>query len=97
MKTLKASDVRENFSEIVSQAQYGAEPVIILRRGKKAAVIISYEEFLSYQESRAQMVCDAAAEVEYKTRKLAKKVAKAAPGWDTTKAIRKMRDRRWSS
>lgn len=97
MKTLKASEVRDNFSEIVSQAQYGAEPVIILRRGKKAAVLISYEEFLSYQEGRAQMVRDAAAEIEYETTRLAKKVAKAAPGWDTAKAIRKMRDSRWSS
>ena len=96
MKTLKASEARNNFSELVSQAQFGGEPIIILRQGKKAAVLMGYDQFLSYQRDTGVLARDAA-DIEYQTRRLARKIAKSAPGWDTTKAIRKMRDSRWSS
>lgn len=92
MKTLKASEARNNFSELVSEAQFGGEPVVILRRGKKAAVLMSYEEFTAYQRG-AGIVRDAD-EIMYRTEELARRIDEAAPGWDSTKAIREIRDKR---
>jgi len=95
MKTLKASEARNNFSELVSEAQFGGEPVVILRRGKKAAVLLSYDIFLNLQRG-GSLVRDAA-QLEYKLDQIAEEVDKAAPGWNATADIRRMRDSRWSS
>ncbi len=92
MKTLKASEARNNFSELVSQAQFGGEPVVILRRGKKAAVLISYEDFTAYQQGAG--VLRDADDIMYRTERLAREIDKAAPGWDSTRAIREMRESR---
>jgi prevent-host-death family protein len=95
MKTLKASEARNNFSELVSEAQFGGEPVVILRRGKKVAVLMGYDTFLSCQ--RGNGIVRDAAEIEYGLDKIAAEIDKAVPGWDATTDIRKMRDTRWSS
>lgn len=95
MKTLKASEARNNFSELVSEAQFGGEPVVILRRGKKVAVLMGYDTFLSCQ--RGKGIVRDAAEIEYRLDQIAEEIDQAAPGWDATTDIRKMRDTRWSS
>jgi len=42
VKMVHASEARNRFSELVSEVEYSEEPVIIMRHGRMAAVMISY-------------------------------------------------------
>ena len=42
--TVSAAHARKNFSDLVNTVAYGGEPVILTRRGKKIAALISLEE-----------------------------------------------------
>ncbi len=42
--TISTANARTNFTDIVNKAAYGAEPVILTRRGQKIAALISIEE-----------------------------------------------------
>lgn len=42
--TISTAEVRKNFSDIVNKVAYGAEPVILTRRGQKIAALISMRE-----------------------------------------------------
>ena len=44
MKTFSTSEAKNNWSEIISSAENG-EPQIIMENGRKAAVIISFQQF----------------------------------------------------
>ncbi|MHB8793504.1 MAG: type II toxin-antitoxin system Phd/YefM family antitoxin [Thermoleophilia bacterium] len=43
---MHASEARNNFSELVNEVEYTDQPVLILRHGRMAAVMISYRDYL---------------------------------------------------
>ena len=53
MRTTSYSDLRRNLAAMLDQVNSDHEPVIITReRGKPAAVLMSIEDFASYEETR---------------------------------------------
>ncbi|MGA0555451.1 type II toxin-antitoxin system Phd/YefM family antitoxin [Larkinella sp. VNQ87] len=44
MKILSTAEARNQFADLVNQAAFGKEPVVLTRRGKKVAAIISIED-----------------------------------------------------
>ena len=47
ISTVKA---RENFSELINQAAYGKQKVILTRRGKALAALVSMEDYQLLQQ-----------------------------------------------
>ena len=58
MHTLNYSEARQNLALVLETAATGT-PVTITRRGHKAAVIISAEEFERYQKAKLDAEFDA--------------------------------------
>lgn len=52
MKVVTYSHLRQNLASIMDQAADDHEPVIVTRANGKAAVLISLEDFGSYEETR---------------------------------------------
>lgn len=53
MRTTSYSDLRKNLSAMIDAVTMGHEPIVITRgRGKLAAVLMSVEDFASYEETR---------------------------------------------
>ena len=53
MRTTSYSDLRKHLADALDQVTQDHEPVIITRdRGKPAAVLMSLEDFASYEETR---------------------------------------------
>ncbi|QKD02617.1 type II toxin-antitoxin system Phd/YefM family antitoxin [Mesorhizobium loti] len=53
MRTTSYSDLRRNLAATIDSVNADHEPVIITRdRGKPAAVLMSVEDFASYEETR---------------------------------------------
>ena len=42
--TISTAEARKNFSDIVNKVAYGAEPIILTRRGEEIAALISMRE-----------------------------------------------------
>lgn len=49
-KTITTGDARKNFADIVNTVAYGKEPVVLTRRGKEIAALISIEELQLLQK-----------------------------------------------
>ncbi len=43
-ETVSTADARMNFSEIINKVAYGNEPIILTRRGKSIAALVSIAE-----------------------------------------------------
>jgi antitoxin YefM len=53
MKTTSYSDLRRNLAAAIDKVTADHEPILITRdRGKPAAVLMSVEDFASYEETR---------------------------------------------
>ncbi|BCH14518.1 MAG: type II toxin-antitoxin system prevent-host-death family antitoxin [Mesorhizobium sp.] len=53
MRTTSYSDLRRNLAAMIDRVNADHEPVVITRdRGKPAAVLMSVEDFASYEETR---------------------------------------------
>jgi antitoxin YefM len=53
MRTTSYSDLRRNLSAAIDQVAADHEPIMITRdRGKPAAILMSVEDFASYEETR---------------------------------------------
>ena len=50
MSHTTAAKARQNFSEIVSQAAYGKERIVLTRRGKELAAVIPIEDLRALEE-----------------------------------------------
>jgi len=48
--TISTVDARKHFADIVSKVSYGQEPIILTRRGKKIAALVSIEELELLQQ-----------------------------------------------
>ena len=44
LNTVSTAEARKNLAEIVNKVAYGKEPVVLTRRGKEIAALISMEE-----------------------------------------------------
>jgi len=53
MRTTSYSDLRKNLASVIDQVSADHEPVLITRdRGRPPAVLMSLEDFASYEETR---------------------------------------------
>lgn len=52
LKTIAASEARNKFSEILGEAHYTNQPIIVKKTRKPYAVILSYEEYVSLLSER---------------------------------------------
>ena len=60
--TISTADARMSFSEIINKVAYGNEPIILTRRGKRIAAIVSINEFELLQRIEDHMdIADAKA------------------------------------
>jgi prevent-host-death family protein len=50
--TMTTVEARENFAEVVNQAAYGNQRVILTRRGKPLVAVVSLEELKSLEQSK---------------------------------------------
>jgi antitoxin YefM len=63
MRTTSSSDLRKNLADVLDSVTRDHEPVIVTReRGKPAAIILSLEDFASFEETRHLMSSPANAE-----------------------------------
>lgn len=51
-RRMSSKDARANFSDLLASVYYGQDPVIVERKGKPFAVVISPEEFEQYQKAQ---------------------------------------------
>ena len=58
-RRVAAKDARANFSDMLSQVYYGQEPVIVERKGKPVAVLISPEQWERYQQQTKDRLFEA--------------------------------------
>ena len=49
-KRMSVRDTRANFADVLAQVRYGQEPVIVERKGRPIAVLISPEQWQQYQD-----------------------------------------------
>ncbi|WP_342359192.1 type II toxin-antitoxin system prevent-host-death family antitoxin [Terrarubrum flagellatum] len=52
MKTITYSSLRQNLSAVLDQVSDDREPIIVTRSNGRAAVLMSLEDFASYEETR---------------------------------------------
>ena len=50
MNTISTADARKDFADIINQVSYGSEQIMLTRRGKEVAAIISVEELKLLQK-----------------------------------------------
>ena len=62
MLKMTTVEARENFAELINQAAYGNERVILTRRGKPLAAIVSMEDLELIRESLKTLTSDTAVE-----------------------------------
>ena len=63
MRTTSSSDLRKNLADVLDSVTRDHEPMIVTReRGKPAAIILSLEDFASFEETRHLMSSPANAE-----------------------------------
>jgi len=55
MNKITAADARKNFADIVNQVAYGKEPVVLTRRGKELAALVSIEDLNLLQKIEDQL------------------------------------------
>ena len=50
MNTISTADARKDFADIINQVSYGSEQILLTRRGKEVAAIVSVEELKLLQK-----------------------------------------------
>ena len=54
-ETISTADARMNFSDIINKVAYGNEPIVLTRRGKSIAAIVSIAELELLQRIEEHM------------------------------------------
>jgi prevent-host-death family protein len=62
-KRMSAREARDNFSDLLGVVFYGKEPVIVERKGKPVAVVISPEQYERYEQQVDQRFREAVDEL----------------------------------
>ncbi|MBT4091195.1 MAG: type II toxin-antitoxin system Phd/YefM family antitoxin, partial [Deltaproteobacteria bacterium] len=55
MDKITTADARKNLAEIINQVAYGKEPVVLTRRGKELAALVSIEDLILLQKLEDQI------------------------------------------
>jgi len=55
MDKVTTADARKNFADVVNQVAYGKEPIILTRRGKELAALVSIEDLKLLQKLEDQL------------------------------------------
>ncbi len=55
-RRMSAKEARDNFSDLLASVYYGQEPVIVERKGKPFAVVISPKEYEHYQQQQKEQL-----------------------------------------
>ena len=50
MNVISTADARKDFADIINQVSYGSEQIVLTRRGKEVAAIVSVEELRLLQK-----------------------------------------------
>ena len=50
MRTMTTVEARDNFSDMINQAAYGSQRIVLTRRGKPLAAVISIVDFEKLQQ-----------------------------------------------
>jgi len=50
MNMVSTADARKDFADIINQVSYGSEQIVLTRRGKEVAAIVSVEELRLLQK-----------------------------------------------
>ena len=90
-KRLAVKDARANFSDVLSQVYYGQEPVIVERKGKPVAVLISPEQWERYQQQTKERLFEAIDRLQERNRD----VDPAEVERDVTEAVEEVRRERY--
>jgi prevent-host-death family protein len=61
LPSLSTSELRDNLSETINRAAFGSEPVVVVRRGRKIAAIISIVD-LAFLQTMKQRRAEAMSE-----------------------------------
>lgn len=56
MKTITTVAARENFAELINQASYGGRRVVLTRRGKPIAALVSLHDLRVLEQNQATPV-----------------------------------------
>src|SRR3712207_6360363 len=67
-KRMSVKDTRANFSDVLAQVRYGQEPVIVERKGRPMAVLISPEQWQQYQDDARNRFFDAVDRLQERNR-----------------------------
>lgn len=54
MKTMSVRDARANFSELLGSVYYTNNPIVVEKKGKTVAVVVSPEQFRQLEKIKAQ-------------------------------------------
>ena len=55
MDKVTTADARKNLAEIINQVAYGKEPIVLTRRGKELAALVSIEDLMLLQKLEDQI------------------------------------------
>lgn len=62
-KRISAKEARDNFGDLLGSVHYGGQPVIVEKKGKPFAVMISPEDYERYQELARERLFETIQEV----------------------------------
>ena len=62
-KRISAKEARDNFGDLLGSVHYGGQPVIVEKKGKPFAVVISPEDFERFQELARERLFETIQEV----------------------------------
>lgn len=63
-RRMSSREARANFSDLIASVHYGQDPVIVERKGKPFAVVISPKDFEQYQKAQRERLFELIDEVQ---------------------------------
>ena len=63
-RRISAKEARDNFGDLLGSVRYGGEPVIVEKKGRPFAVVISPEDFERFQEFAREQFFETVREIQ---------------------------------
>jgi prevent-host-death family protein len=90
-RRISAKEARDDFGDLLGSVRYGGQPVIVEKKGKPFAVVISPEDYERYQELARERLFETIREV----RKANERVDPDRVLADVTEAVEAVRQERY--
>ncbi len=91
-KRMTAKEARDNFTDLLGAVYYGKEPIIVEKKGRPFAVVISPDEYLRYKKAAKERFFELVDEVQTRSKDLdVEQVLK-----DVTKAVEEIRQKHYA-